>query len=374
MDAIAITGGLIRILDAIQRTTQGLKRILQNKRDGDGFGSSSLVSRLEHSSMMLAVITQDLDVTNLPQDSIFNFFEQAKREMAAAEKTLRENQEKGNHTRLHNLRVQPLFDHAELERAVAGYERFVSQARDIVQLSKLQRMEKQLEMFDARLSVVESASELGLKEILQNLLKVKEDSSRLCEMTDQRGDQSYSIESGYSQDCDQEAMQERQDNSIEEVSRVLRRFSDIRDKSRVRDPFVFPFVIPSGRPGEIPDVEVRVKLDTGAHDNWIRQAVLARAGLEYTATEEAKTYIGAGGKPFTPLGEAKITWYSTNQLKSSEHLFLVHDELPFDVILGSKFIVDSQNELSEPVLPLEYKYVLDKGKSTNLIIIMLKSC
>ncbi|KAK1509102.1 uncharacterized protein CCOS01_15618 [Colletotrichum costaricense] len=150
------------------------------------------------------------------------------------------------------------------------------------------------------------------------------------------------------------------DRTIEELRTALQsaigRFQGC-DRNRV----VFPFVIPKQGAN---DVIARVILDTGAQDNWINTRILERANVTYDEVEGAGNYVGAGGSHFTPLGQAQLTWYSENQALSKVSCFLVHSDLPCDVILGSKYILASMDDVLEPVLPIRNTH-LTKGESSS---------
>ncbi|CAM1506499.1 Fc.00g061400.m01.CDS01 [Cosmosporella sp. VM-42] len=219
-------------------------------------------------------------------------------------------------------------------RATHELEKSVNRLREIDQLARLQRVESRLNKFDKMLRIMGTVSEEGLKDILENLKAVKESGST---------QESY----------------ERQ-NNLEEVQKELHSMlGPSKGRSFTLDPLCFPFVIPSRTPNVGSNVVAQLKLDTGAVDNWIRTSILEKANIDYERMEYTKTFIGAGGAQFSPLGQVKITWCSENQALTRESLFLVHDQLPFDVILGFDYIVGSLSELSEPVLPLRHRLSKD---------------
>ncbi|KAL0767300.1 hypothetical protein CaCOL14_010150 [Colletotrichum acutatum] len=111
---------------------------------------------------------------------------------------------------------------------------------------------------------------------------------------------------------------ETSDRTINELRAAIQ--STIgRSQGFDRNQVVFPFVIPMQ---EVEDVVARVILDTGVQDNWINTN---------TGTSEC---------------DAKLTWYSENQALSRFSCFLVHGDLPCDVILGSKYILAIFNRIT----------------------------
>ncbi|KAL0941667.1 uncharacterized protein CTRU02_204430 [Colletotrichum truncatum] len=141
---------------------------------------------------------------------------------------------------------------------------------------------------------------------------------------------------------------------IEEIRDVFR--SHFGGQRFQRDPMCFPFIIPVRQKR---DVVTRVKLDTGSRRNWISVEVLRKAGLSYEVVGNLGQFIGASKTPlpFEPLGQATVTWFSENQALTTTSDFLVHDgSLPFDVVLGSKWMLEDviSNKLSEPLLPIRH--------------------
>lgn len=122
-----------------------------------------------------------------------------------------------------------------------------------------------------------------------------------------------------------------------------------------RDRFSFSATIVGHCQGEIEHVVARAKMDTGCEGNWISDELLDRAGLAGSTkpVESDKTYLGFGGVAFEPLGTLEITWFGVNTAKSWKNEFLVHQEGPFDMVLGSTWITeDSLLTLSQPALAL----------------------
>ncbi|KAM6509785.1 hypothetical protein FALCPG4_017429 [Fusarium falciforme] len=57
-----------------------------------------------------------------------------------------------------------------------------------------------------------------------------------------------------------------------------------------------------------------------------------------------------------------LSWYSINAAYTHRHEFLVHDQVPFDVVLGSKFIIEEgwKKSFNDPVLALRYSDLSDE--------------
>ena len=142
-----------------------------------------------------------------------------------------------------------------------------------------------------------------------------------------------------------------------------------QDRPFKLDPLCFPFIIPPRSPGTVGNVVAQLKLDTGAVDNWIRPEILERAGIEFEQVEGAKSFVGAGGRLIVPFGQVKITWFSENQAITKESVFFVYSPLPFDVVLGSTYILGSLVEFSEPVLPL--RHILTEGSTSPIQLLKL---
>ena len=200
----------------------------------------------------------------------------------------------------------------------------------------MRRIELRLLDLERLLRVVATASEEGLKDILQNVKEVKD------------GDSAWEL-------------LERQQNLEEIQKRLHSTLGRAQSRSFAFDPLCFPFIIPPENPSTVNNVVAQLKLDTGAFDNWIRPEILERAGIKFERREYTRTFIGAGGAHFKPFGQVEITWYSENQAITKKSVFLVHDQLPFDVILGRNYILGGLVEFSEPVLP--FRHILTKCKS-----------
>ncbi|KAI9657936.1 MAG: hypothetical protein M1821_002593 [Bathelium mastoideum] len=147
-------------------------------------------------------------------------------------------------------------------------------------------------------------------------------------------------------------IRERQHN-LEELQTRLRTSAGPAAAQFAEHPFTFPFVIPAEATLTNQRIVRRVRLDTGAEDNWIQSRILELAGIQLQQMGDSRTYVGAGGARFIPLGKVNISWYSENQATTWDEEFLVHSDLPFDVILGRKWAIGNLTKfLDEPVAPL----------------------
>lgn len=123
------------------------------------------------------------------------------------------------------------------------------------------------------------------------------------------------------------------------------------------DPFSFTATILHPNGGGSDHTIARGKLDSGCDENWISTEVLARGGFEeqVRAIEIPPTYIAFGGQAFEPKGEIDITWYAVNAGMSKKTTFLVHDQVPFDMVLGRVFIKnESVFVFKKPALALRH--------------------
>jgi hypothetical protein len=155
--------------------------------------------------------------------------------------------------------------------------------------------------------------------------------------------------------------QSRVGQGLEQVSARLRELSTLGTDR----PFLFPFVIVPDDPQAPSSAPFRVKLDSGCDLNWISTRILKRAGLE-DKQEKAKNdgaWLGfSGGEELiVPQGTITLTWYSVNASYTHRHEFLVHDQVPFDVVLGSEFIIEEgwKKSFNDPVLALRYSELSD---------------
>lgn len=159
--------------------------------------------------------------------------------------------------------------------------------------------------------------------------------------------------------------------SIPETSRVGRGLEHVSERLRelstlgTERPFLFPFVIVPDDPQAPATAPFRVKLDSGCDLNWISTRIVKRAGLE-DKQEEAKSdkaWLGFSGGEELIVPQATITlsWYSVNAAYTHRHEFLVHDQVPFDVVLGSEFIIEEgwKKSFNDPVLALRYSDLSD---------------
>ncbi|KAF4982965.1 hypothetical protein FZEAL_1535 [Fusarium zealandicum] len=85
---------------------------------------------------------------------------------------------------------------------------------------------------------------------------------------------------------------------------------------------------------------------------------------DYERIENETTFVGVGHVKITPIGRVSLNWYSENQGLSHNTEFLVYNEVPFDVVLGSDWILRQMGAFHEPVLPL--RHVLTKDDYVNL--------
>lgn len=121
------------------------------------------------------------------------------------------------------------------------------------------------------------------------------------------------------------------------------------------DPFSFSATILQAYKHDSEHTVARGKLDTGCDQNWISMEVLERAGLRKSIDpiESTQSYIAFGGGEFEPIGKVDIDWYATNASKSNRTSFLVHHDVPFDMVLGRIWIAEeSIFVFNKPVLAL----------------------
>ncbi|KAF2229070.1 hypothetical protein EV356DRAFT_511799 [Viridothelium virens] len=100
---------------------------------------------------------------------------------------------------------------------------------------------------------------------------------------------------------------------------------------------------------------VRAHLDSGCRDDWISQKVVERAGLreQLRPVENFGAFIGFGGQVLEPRHVIDVTWFAKNATVSRTTSFLVHEHVPFDMVLGKVFIrKESIFMLNEPALAL----------------------
>jgi len=121
------------------------------------------------------------------------------------------------------------------------------------------------------------------------------------------------------------------------------------------DPFSFSATIIRAHVDKSEHTVARGKLDSGCDENWISMEVLTRARLEdqVEAMEDQRIYIAFDGGEFEPMGKVDVTWYAVNAGKSRKTSFFVHDQVPFDMVLGRVFIKEESIFMfNEPALAL----------------------
>ncbi|KAM5345681.1 hypothetical protein ACJ41O_011542 [Fusarium nematophilum] len=137
--------------------------------------------------------------------------------------------------------------------------------------------------------------------------------------------------------------------------------------------FLFPLVILPDDLQAPASTPFHVKLDTGCELNWISARVLERAQLEGKQEElmSAKAWLGFNGDSdlVVPKATITLTWCSVNAAYTHRHEFLVHDDVPFDVVLGSEFIIEEswKKSFNDPVLALRHTGLSD-GKSLHSML------
>ncbi|KAH6664982.1 hypothetical protein B0J14DRAFT_661092 [Halenospora varia] len=126
-------------------------------------------------------------------------------------------------------------------------------------------------------------------------------------------------------------------------------------KSDPLDPFSFSATIIKPHEDDVAAVVARGELDSGCENDWISTEIVKRAKLEgeIARISDPTVYTAFGGQTFQPHGIIDITWYATNAGVSRTTSFLVHDAVPFDIVLGKIFIRDeSIFVFSKPALAL----------------------
>ena len=138
------------------------------------------------------------------------------------------------------------------------------------------------------------------------------------------------------------------------------------------DPFSFEVAVIHPHSQDSGRTFVHAKLDTGCEDNWIALEILERASMnnQVNELEVRVSYIAFGGQMFEPLGMIDVTWYPTNSGKSRQTRFLVHREVPFDVVLGRQWILEEGRSIFEqPAMGLR----MGQFSKGNLITISISS-
>ena len=108
------------------------------------------------------------------------------------------------------------------------------------------------------------------------------------------------------------------------------------------DPFCFSATImhPHEHGSVAGHTNIRGKLDSGCDEDWLSSEIIERARLsaKVKPIEKAENYIAFGGQSFQPTGTINVTWFASNTGMSRETTFLVHHDVPFDMVLGKVFI------------------------------------
>lgn len=91
-------------------------------------------------------------------------------------------------------------------------------------------------------------------------------------------------------------------------------------------------------------IPVRGKMDTGSTQNWLSRRVIAGTYLEYTlqVLPNPKAYRAFGGSIFFPIGQVTVKWFLDDGLQGRVTTFLVGDEVPFDMVVGSVLIQEEE--------------------------------
>lgn len=158
----------------------------------------------------------------------------------------------------------------------------------------------------------------------------------------------------------------------QEFEQALERLRDFTRRG-TEDPFSFPFIIVPDDPQTPASTPSRVKLDSGCKLNWISAHILKRFGLEEKQEEvECEgTWLGFNGQPIVPQARITLTWYSVNAARTRRHEFLVHDQVPFDAVMGTQFIMEEDgwmDSFNDPVLALRHSGLSDGKYLPNTAI------
>lgn len=173
------------------------------------------------------------------------------------------------------------------------------------------------------------------------------------------------------QSCDpaNQQHQEDLDNIANQWQANVQRFMS-GDRSRRQgpyDPFSFEAAVIHPHSQDSGRTFVHAKLDSGCEDDWIALEILERASMENQVNEldVRVSYVAFGGQRFEPLGIIDVTWYPTNSGKSRQTRFLVHREVPFDVVLGRRWILEEGRSFFEqPAMGLRMGRI-SKGNLTT---------
>ncbi|KAL9084710.1 MAG: hypothetical protein Q9165_007958 [Trypethelium subeluteriae] len=147
---------------------------------------------------------------------------------------------------------------------------------------------------------------------------------------------------------------------LEELAnRVGNESAQIAQAERIRpepsEPFTITATIMRPHQAESEHTVVRAHLDSGCRDDWISQEVVERAGLQEQVrpVERVGGFVGFSGQTLMPRHVVDVTWFAKNAAASRTTSFLVHEHVPFDMVLGKVFIgKESIFVLNEPALAL----------------------
>ncbi|KAI0116269.1 hypothetical protein GGR51DRAFT_500834 [Nemania sp. FL0031] len=99
-------------------------------------------------------------------------------------------------------------------------------------------------------------------------------------------------------------------------------------------------------------VPLRNKVDTASDENFISRKVLQGHGMDMAKLVQIpeedrrqRTLEGIGGD-FTPEQEAILRWHKLNDRKQRQGTFIVLDDPPFDVLIGSKQFANESKPLA----------------------------
>lgn len=101
------------------------------------------------------------------------------------------------------------------------------------------------------------------------------------------------------------------------------------------------------------------KCDTGSTENWITSEMLERLNIDMRrfGGRTSQSFETASGKTIRPKGLAEVSW-TGNAQRTRKSKFLVADNLPVDVILGSRLLDKERIYTKNPSV-----LVLQKNKS-----------
>ncbi|KAF4949947.1 hypothetical protein FGADI_8548 [Fusarium gaditjirri] len=90
-------------------------------------------------------------------------------------------------------------------------------------------------------------------------------------------------------------------------------------------------------------VTVRNKIDTGSDENFVNADLLQRHEIDPATitpipeeTREERTLHMLNDFKFTPTEEIRLSWHKPNDMKQRESDFVIVQDAPFDVLIGSK--------------------------------------